>query len=908
MAQKDFFINSIELVQVHGAANIPTVVHYRKGQKTAIGSDALSRIDERNELNEDFKVDLGNVNPAAATKLKKFDTFDGAARSALEITADFLSILLEDVTRWLGNRELQRGAALLVAEPLAMQEDLVSLEWLSNYRNALRRILSGKGFENIAFLPEPFAVYQYYRHGLKHPVVADRRKHNALVLDFGGGTFDVCLIETTKDGDISQSGRQARPIAASSNPVGGFYVNRSIAEDLVRKTLAPKNIGAKLGKAFDLYSRWRRDGEELTSFSPEFQNFIRQFHKLTYRVEDLKIALCRSVRDWSLDAPLAISVPISVPSDPFSPEAGTVNVQYSASEFRTLFIRKVWDERLKQLIGLTFKRGKEELSGAPVTVVLLSGGSANIKWITELLNRDFGSYLASAEILQLKDFQEVVSKGLAVECARRYYTERSEGDFSSITYNRLCLVLDPDGSGRAVKKYQAKTDGLPQPDAPGVLLPSASVLTQFSGRPMRWRVHLDSAPRQYLDYYFLRSSFNPDDITNLQNIEEQRVHTPKDCKFSRDLVLELTVNEDGTSMPNFIYRQGLADSQTVSRHGKSFFIDMTAGKGSPSSTAYLGLDFGTSNSSVSFVDEYSISTYERRAAEKSWNELSELASSLPFPLAAPLASYLCQTDPSKLIEAARDFVEAALTLAAYITYVEYRCLRPNNNTRIFKAFTKRSAGPLWKLLRDSLDQIRNMDSCCSCYQQLVERELFEELNSAVTRFAQHKHGKVSDAEFDSLRPVQILANISHAVFASSSFGTFQQVRKQRFDAEYEGIFRHAHGRPPFLAISPYVGRLAFGEDEPFVIFETGSALPLLPLIFWDRCTRHPDLETGHCYLLDSQERDGAYSFKAVAHPCTVIVGASGPYKALHKQLTGMAEKDGSFSHLDLGNILTGASL
>jgi molecular chaperone DnaK (HSP70) len=69
-------------------------------------------------------------------------------------------------------------------------------------------------------LPEPFAVYQYYRYGEKHPLVAERRRHHALVIDFGGGTFDVCVITTTKEGDISQGGRMARPLSASSNPIG----------------------------------------------------------------------------------------------------------------------------------------------------------------------------------------------------------------------------------------------------------------------------------------------------------------------------------------------------------------------------------------------------------------------------------------------------------------------------------------------------------------------------------------------------------------------------------------------------------------------------------------------------------------------------------------------------------------
>jgi hypothetical protein len=57
----------------------------------------------------------------------------------------------------------------------------------------------------------------------------------------------------------------------------------------------------------------------------------------------------------------------------------------------------------------------------PITVVLLSGGSSNIRWLKPLLERDVASALSEAEVLELSEnFQEIVAKGLAVECARRF--------------------------------------------------------------------------------------------------------------------------------------------------------------------------------------------------------------------------------------------------------------------------------------------------------------------------------------------------------------------------------------------------------------------------------------------------------------------------------------------------------
>ncbi|PYV85256.1 MAG: hypothetical protein DMG93_01995 [Acidobacteria bacterium] len=428
------------------------------------------------------------------------------------------------------------------------------------------------------------------------------------------------------------------------------------------------------------------------------------------------------------------------------------------------------------------QRAKQDLSGAPVTVVLLSGGSANIRWLIELLRRDFDTELNQAEILTLKDFQEVVSKGLAAECARRYYT--AEGDFSAVTYNRVCLILDPDESGHEIKKFIPRDVSLPKADIPGVLLPSASVLTAFRDRSMRWRVHLDRAPRRCLNYYFLRSSFDPNDIQNLQNVEEKTVHTPKNFRFDPDLTLELGVAEDGTATPRFIYRQGRTEADTVAQQGRPFFLDMTTGDSLPIGKAYLGLDFGTSNTSVSFVNQTSIQIFERRSQERSWNELVDLAACLPYPLSAPLAQYVSQTDPARLATAGRDFVESSLTLAAYTAYQEYCTLKGRAETRILKRLRKRSAGPAWGLFKDSMEQLGSQAMFSAAYRELLHSELKREIDNAVEIMAQHKHGKATEEMANPLRVVHILANIAHLAFGDNGFGIFQHVEKQRFSVNY----------------------------------------------------------------------------------------------------------------------------
>ncbi|MEK6337224.1 MAG: molecular chaperone [Acidobacteriota bacterium] len=778
-----------------------------------------------------------------------------------------------------------------------MQTELASAEWLSNYRRNLERILKGKrlldpaGFKDIEFLPEPFAVFQYYRYGHRHPIVAERTKHHALVLDFGGGTFDVCIIETTKEGDISQSGRNSRPLAASSAPIGGFFINRMVAEELFRKYVVPKHESAKFKKGLDVYNSWRKNQVDLATVSDEYRNFIENFHCSIYAIENPKITICNSVTDWSLDTPHSLSVPVVLPKHPFLADDQAVNLQLQATELRDIFANKVWKQRLVPVIGHALQRGKEELNGAPISVVLLSGGSANMRWLGELLQRDFSQDLTHAEVLRIPNFQEVVAKGLAIECARRFYNQ--DGDFASVTYNRLCLILDADSSGQEVRSFKPRTTGLPSvADLPGVLLPSASVLKNFMDRPMKWRVRLDRPPRRQLEYYFLRSSFNPNDIQNLQNVEEHTVYTPKGTAFDQHLQVQLIVKPDGTSVPRFVYKTGKSEEEETAIAGKPFYLDMTYNVAGSGAAAYIGVDFGTSNSSVSFVDASSVEIYRTRSEEASWVELSDLVAILPYPLAAPLASYLGQSDQSGLVTHAMGFVEAALAMAAYVAYLDYCLHKGRGETHIFKGFTQRSAGPLWAFLKECLTQSGKRAAISAPYAELMAPELHKPIDDVVTFFAQWKHGKTSDSSIDSLRPVQILANISQKVFAENSFGFFEHVRKQRFALEYAGLFRYASGSPPFIRVLDYHGAEAFSEDEPFLFNEeSGTALSLQPLLFWDRCINHPDVGT-HCFVFDKPEKqEGSFSFKAVSFPCVLQVSLANEYSALAQRLMQLLQRD-----------------
>lgn len=893
-AKKELFINSIELVEVDGRTNVPTVLYY-DSNGCHIGFNAFDASESADNINENFKIELG-AHDVSVIKRRQFDIATGETRSAHGLTNDFIDKSLKHVFSWIDGRALRQASRILVAEPIAMGEtETTRSSWLTNYRAHLRRILDSK-FEEVDFLPEPFAVFQYYRYGIRHPLVAQQTRHVALVLDFGGGTFDVSVIETTAQGDISAGGRNSKPLAAASIPVGGFYINRLIAETLLFEVLDKSADKGEVHKALKNYDQYKNStAEELSSVRSDIRNFIKNFKQTVHEVEKAKISICKSIINWELDAQYhpVPAYQVKVSRNPLRGDPQWATVRLDAFKLRDIFERKVWAPRLKSAIIDALLRASKDVDGKSISVVLLSGGSSNIRWLANLMRRDIGERLGEAEILELQEnFQEIVAKGLAVECARRTYGE-GDGDFRAVTYNRLCLGLKADEEEVDFYRFKPASDGLPdQVTEDGILLPSASVLKSHIGLPMTWKVRMKHPPRRSLEYYFMRSSLDYEDIHNVYNID-RRVSTPTKAGFDSAIQVELTVRDDGTATPRFIYRQGGLGIPSIAVDGKPFYLDMTSGAESSVGEAYIGFDFGTSNSSFSYVERSAIRTYSDRGKDKGWKELSDLVGVLPYPAAAPLAKFMAKTTKAELEQLGLESFEAMLTLAAYVSYSEYRCIKNEARSKIFKAFTQRSAGPLWALLKESLKAIGSKAQFSKGYRKLLEPPLFDELDAAVSQAAQFKHGKKS--EIDYVRILGILGNLTNQAFSECVFGSFENVTRKALSKEYSGYFRSARGPSlPFVDLYRYKGPESFSEAELFVCnLSSKEVLQITPLMVWT--SQHSDMRSSEqsLFSFDIIRRDD-YCYKSTDVSPELIVSPQSDLSPLREQLAELKESDTQF--------------
>lgn len=419
---------------------------------------------------------------------------------------------------------------------------------------------------------------------------------------------------------------------------------------------------------------------------------------------------------------------------------------------------------------------------------------------------------------------------------------------------------------------------------------------------MTWRVKMNRPPRRKLDYYFLQGTMDPNDISSLQNVEEHTIYTPSDCEFEGASHVQLTIRPDGTAVPRIIYRAGTSVAKELGKDGRKFFVDMTDA-GGMAGEAYLGLDFGTSNSAISYVDRSWVQLIEARSKETDWKELNELVELLPMPMALPLARYIGDVMENSPVPPGPSFLEAALCLAAYATYMEFCSLDRRKETKFFKGFPHRSSGYLWHLLKTVQEHLGKAARFTRPLERLLEPKNRALLDRVVANWAAARHEISNQDKGELLAAVRLLANTCNLVFGPNRFGYFEGVQKERFSSNHTGRYRYAIGKPPFSQFAQYRGLASFSESESYLVnCREGSSLLLTPLVFWYPCPIHRDTDNGHCYLFDKIIGEGSsigIRFKAAGFACTLDVDRSNiETGALIDQILQMKDGDPKLDRLE----------
>jgi hypothetical protein len=352
--------------------------------------------------------------------------------------------------------------------------------------------------------------------------------------------------------------------------------------------------------------------------------------------------------------------------------------------------------------------------------------------------------------------------------------------------------------------------------------------------------------------------------------------------------VELTIRDDGTAEPRFIYSRGKGSAETAVA-GRPFYLDMTFAANEAIGETYLGFDFGTSTSAFSYVSNHEIAEIEERVHSAGWRELSELVNDLPYIAAAPLAHFLSEIDSKKRADRGREAVEALLTLAAYIAYADY-CAHSTKVSSHFKGLAHRSAGPLWALLRNLIKTESRSLTLSAPLRDLFEGPNYTQFNQWIDEIAKSKHGKEFSIDYVSL--LGHLGNNIAKLFSEHIFGVFESVTPKRFASKkFQGIFRILTGASQtFINVLEYEGSQPFADSDVFIVNpKLGTALNLSPLLLWGlnrfRLDEEPEL-----FEFDSVKNE-QFAYKAVRFRAECTVHAKSEFEEVWARLAQMREQD-----------------
>lgn len=522
----------------NGIATVVAVPN--EGGPLIIGEEA-HRADDTSFLKlANWKMLLGKSNAELQTEMAtNSDLAKLLGKTTLyKLARDYFEAMLEQT---LGNEpELLEKPQTIIGIPPATTEDQV--KWRRNYKRQIERIFQELGYPKPRFWPEPFAVFQYHLNRVEIRDVGARQ--NVLIVDVGGATTNVCLVQTTQHGRLARGGVNHVPHGVKSSEVGGATLDVCIADELSLRG-SSSQVASQIKAAKEKLSAM-----QVTWHDPKVSNRVRF-------------------------------------------ECSGRQLELSAELVKSVFVRKVWpaisatlDESLEDVAA-------KEFPADNIHIVILAGGTCQMSLVQDLIKEKLRGQLrfADAKFLVSSDYRSAVAHGLAIEAA-------ANSRHHNMMPSRVSAYLQDDlvfecghNSHNLYKPPKLKSDYRSQGDLPGgILLKAPKEIGLMLQKPRTWSFQLKQNTRE-LFYRF--SKVAGDGGADLLLDGWKRISRHKNKRPGRRVELTMTLQEDGfarlavDTTDELTYELDPIDLHDLSElQGDTFFA----------------VDFGTDNTQVAYVN------------------------------------------------------------------------------------------------------------------------------------------------------------------------------------------------------------------------------------------------------------------------------------------------------------------
>ena len=548
------------------AGAVPTIVAFDLTNACyVIGDHARQHAMSGRPAAQDFKLSIGDPDASfegkPSTKPGRQDT-RWLLRRDLSGTATYLStrevarIFLQTLIKEMGEIPKQ----LIIGLPAITEE-----EWQKNYRRHISQLLAEMGLGEPAFFPEPYAVFQYYRYVEKLIPSADHSL-TVLIVDYGGGTLNYSIIETTREGNLSRGGATASPLGVESVKGGGKEIDLRLLKLAISKLKDPA----------------------LRKESVEARVALMPWALLI--AEEIKIALAGRMTAQRLNDDCSqICETRVVPAGYYHPEI-SFEMALTGEDLKNV-IRGLWMSTLGPAILQTIKKakyGKVGLRFTSLDKVVLAGGSSGLPFLTQLLATTLSGEVEvkTKDIIIGKDVHKAVAYGLAIEAKeQRKRALRTNNSVGPCVFSPLYLYVGSSRVAKPEKPYVWRVSGdRKETHAPGALLAGPM---KIGGLAAEYEIKLPFRPHHSLFYWFCDSDQEKSPSGDRLNVQQDVLQVPQNAQ--KTFALALRFGEDGIVQPTFKFGDHSLKGGPFLYGGLKIARDVDS---------YAGIDLGTSNTYV----------------------------------------------------------------------------------------------------------------------------------------------------------------------------------------------------------------------------------------------------------------------------------------------------------------------
>lgn len=459
---------------------------------------------------------------------------------------------------------------LIIGIPVT--SDYESKKWRNRYRTQISDSFVKNGFPKPKFFPEPFAVFQY--HWNREDIRDTGKCQNIFIVDIGGGTTNVCLIQTTQHGRIARGGANHLPHGMKSSQVGGSTIDQLLFDKLI--------------------------GQELISDKTN----------MMLKLQEVKEFISNEVAEqqmWS-DNEYLSSVSYEEGLDGFDEKITALKLKNIIEDIFWSSVRETVFDSLDEIKNKTLPN---KIDG--IDLVVFAGGTCQLKLIQWLFNRDVCSkysILEKSGFFISPDFRKAVSDGLSIEAfANSQHHEIKPSRMSAYLTDDLRFLVSHRSSDdlSIPNKLRAYSDDIKINSQKGVIIESPESLSPLIGDQLTWRFKLK---QKATDIYYNFSKVDTiedkviDDLcvnslgrikVSKRNEESTNLHCHLNLTLQDDGFAKLTIDTKNSNNVEVSHKLDPIDLHDIGElHGDSF----------------IGLDFGTNTTLCSYISVDDEAVYE----------------------------------------------------------------------------------------------------------------------------------------------------------------------------------------------------------------------------------------------------------------------------------------------------------